>query len=94
MCWRTLVMPTRLVGDPIRRSGRSVVSDESGASSLEVVAGWGVPSLYALGRVAECPFFQVDHAAGQSLGDHFEGHFEGQNGVSECQPESGSVRAS
>jgi hypothetical protein len=37
---------------------------------------------------------RVDHAAGQSQGDHFEGHFEGQNGVSERQPESGSARVS
>jgi hypothetical protein len=28
----------------------------------------------------------------QPWGDHFEGHFEGQNGVSECQPESGCSR--
>ena len=26
----------------------------------------------------------VDHAAEWSQGDHFEGHFEGQNAVSEC----------
>jgi hypothetical protein len=33
-------------------------------------------------------------AAGQPQGDHFEGHFEGQNGVGERQPESGSARVS
>jgi hypothetical protein len=37
---------------------------------------------------------RVDHAAGQSQGDHFGGHFEGRNGVSERQPESGSARVS
>ena len=31
----------------------------------------------------------VDHAAEQHQGDHLEGHFEGQNSVSERQPESG-----
>ena len=36
----------------------------------------------------------VDHAAEQVQGDHFEGHLEGQNGVSERQPESGSARVS
>ena len=50
---------------------------------------------YAPAGVVECPFgHTLDHAAGQSQGDHFEGHFEGQNGVSERQPESGSARVS
>jgi hypothetical protein len=36
----------------------------------------------------------VNHAVEQAYGDHFEGHFEGQNGVSERQPEAGSARVS
>jgi hypothetical protein len=31
---------------------------------------------------------------GSGTADHFEGHFEEQNGVSERQPESGSARVS
>ena len=55
----------------------------------------GSPVLgYALAEKPNVCSVTVDHAAGQLLGDHFEGHFEGQNGVSERQSESGSGRVS
>jgi hypothetical protein len=78
----------------VRASGTAVRAGHTTRLAVPVRAHFRATLAMLLPRYSNMRSITLLVGLVQPWGDHFEGHFEGQNGVSERQPESGSARVS